>query len=118
MVRFHVNSNVTKYRFAEELQTDIGVARIRKWAKDNQALKEDDIFISTNVDEVLLNDLQMILTMFPSQVLSRDALHKLRWCQTTHPVLSGALWMPLGRFFQFLVDCQFQLHIKTSILCL
>ena len=51
---------MTKYRFAEELQTDIGVARIRKWAKDNHALKEDDIFISTNVDEVLLNDLQMI----------------------------------------------------------
>ena len=32
------------------------------------------------------------------KVLSREALHKLRWCETTHPVLSGALWMPLGRF--------------------
>jgi len=69
-------------RFAEELQTDIGVARVRQWAKMNHALKGDDIFISTNVDEVL----------------SREALHKLRWCETTHPVLSGALWMPLGRF--------------------
>ena len=36
--------------------------------------------------------------MFVFKVLSREALHKLRWCKTTHPVLSGALWMPIGRF--------------------
>ena len=36
--------------------------------------------------------------MFVYKVLSREALHKLRWCKTTHPVLSGALWMPIGRF--------------------
>jgi len=68
--------------FAEELQTDVGVERVRQWAKENRALNDDDIFISTNVDEVL----------------SREALHKLRWCQPTRPVLSGALWMPIGRF--------------------
>ena len=41
-------------RFAEELQTDVGVERVRQWARENlQALNDDDIFISTNVDEVL-----------------------------------------------------------------
>ena len=39
-------------RFAEELQTDVGVERVRQWAKENRALNDDDIFISTNVDEV------------------------------------------------------------------
>ena len=68
MVRFWQNSNFPfksedeeakddQFRFAEELQTDIGVARVRQWAKMNHALKGDDIFISTNVDEVF-NDLQ------------------------------------------------------------
>ena len=42
-------------RFAEELQTDIGVGRVLEWAKKNRALEDDDIFISTNVDEVLKN---------------------------------------------------------------
>ena len=48
-------------RFAEELQTDIGVARVRQWAKEKHAMKDDDIFISTNVDEVLNNNPKPIL---------------------------------------------------------
>ena len=87
-----------EFRFAEELQTDIGVARVRQWAKENNALKDDDIFISTNVDEVLNNLQKRFHKVFISKVLSREALHKLRWCKTTHSVLSGALWMPIGRF--------------------
>ena len=54
-------AKVDQSRFAEELQTDIGVARVRKWAKENHALKGDDIFISTNVDEVLNNNPKPIL---------------------------------------------------------
>ena len=54
-------TKVDQSRFAEELQTDIGVARVRKWAKENHALKGDDIFISTNVDEVLNNNPKPIL---------------------------------------------------------
>ena len=54
-------TKVDQSRFAEELQTDIGVARVRKWAKENHALKGDDIFISTNVDEVLNKNPKPIL---------------------------------------------------------
>ena len=35
------------------MQTDVGVERVRQWARENRALNDDDIFISTNVDEVL-----------------------------------------------------------------
>ena len=37
----------------EEKQTDFGVARVKVWAEENQGLSADDLFISTNVDEVL-----------------------------------------------------------------
>ena len=37
----------------EERQTDIGVERVKGWAKKHPGvLSPDDIFISTNVDEV------------------------------------------------------------------
>ena len=40
------------------MQTDVGVERVRQWARENlQALNDDDIFISTNVDEVLRTEL-------------------------------------------------------------
>ena len=38
------------------MQTDVGVERVRQWAKENRALNNDDIFISTNVDEVPSED--------------------------------------------------------------
>ena len=28
--------------------------------------------------------------------MSREALHKLKWCQTISDVISGALWVPMG----------------------
>lgn len=45
-----------------------------------ERLTDDDIFISGNVDEVL----------------SRENLYKLSWCEWKTEVISGALWMPLG----------------------
>ena len=62
-------------------QTDQGVDRVRAWAARSGGLAPDDIFVSTDVDEML----------------SREALHQLRWCEARAPALSGALWMPLGR---------------------
>ena len=38
----------------EEKQADFGVARVKGWAEESQGLSPDDLFISTNVDEVLL----------------------------------------------------------------
>ena len=84
---------------------------MRQWAKENNALKDDDIFISTNVDEVLNNLQKRFNKVCILKVLSREALHKLRWCKTTHSVLSGALWMPIGRFptIHFVICFVFQL---------
>ena len=58
----------------------MGVARIREWSLATGELSDDDIFISGDVDEVM----------------SRSALHQLRWCKTSSNVMSGSLWMPQG----------------------
>ena len=41
----------------------------------------DDLLISANVDEAM----------------SRQALAKLKHCQTSDDVISAALWMPMGK---------------------
>ena len=64
----------------EKLQTSLGVERIREWAKHTQGLGPDDVFISGDADEVL----------------SRESLNLLRWCNLAEPVVAGALWMPMG----------------------
>jgi len=66
--------------FAERAQTDYGVSAVTNWAKENN-LGPEDLFISGDVDEVL----------------SRGALHQLKWCQVREDVITGALWMPLGK---------------------
>ena len=72
----------------EDSETSAGVDRARAWAAVLQSenpgtgrLSPDDLFISANTDEVM----------------SREALHKLRWCKldNNNPI-SGALWMPMG----------------------
>jgi len=68
--------------FAEKRQTFYGVDKVRSWANISDSLQEDDIFISGDVDEVL----------------SRQALSKLKWCETSGSLLTGALWMPMGNF--------------------
>ena len=66
--------------YYEKLQTSEGVSRILSWAKTTGQLGESDLFISADVDEVM----------------SRAALQKLRWCSVNSPVITGALWMPVG----------------------
>ena len=67
--------------YVEELQTQKGVEMVMEWNKHSQELSYDDLFISADVDEVM----------------SRKSLLQLRWCQTSGPLITGALWMPLGR---------------------
>ena len=64
----------------EQTQTDVGIQKIRRWAETSNIMKEDDILISADADEVI----------------ARDVLHELKWCETAAPVFSGALWMPMG----------------------
>ena len=68
------------HRYAEKWQTAVGVKKVKTWASTSNQLGLDDIFISGNVDEIM----------------SRGSLQKLKWCQTSADLLSGALWMPLG----------------------
>ena len=68
------------YREALDSQTSFGLSRVRDWALETGGICDDDIFISADVDEIM----------------SREALHKLQWCETSADVISGALWMPMG----------------------
>ena len=81
--RLQTNSSRNKEFYAEWLQTDTGVSRVKDWAAAT-SLNEDSIFISADVDEVL----------------SREALLRLRWCETEARTLTGALWTPLGNLNQ------------------
>jgi hypothetical protein len=71
---------MTSFRHFEDTQTSIGIARVKDWVKSTRGLKSGDILISGNVDEVL----------------SRTALHKLKYCALVSPILSGAIVMPMG----------------------
>merc|ERR1712078_73241 len=64
----------------EKVQTRLGVERIREWVKNTQGLGPDDVFISGDADEVL----------------SRESLNLLRWCDLQEQVIVGSLWMPMG----------------------
>ena len=76
------NQKLSCCRYVEKLQTKEGVKAVKSWSQHSEVLGPDDLFISADVDEVM----------------SRQALHKLRWCQTSSPLITGALWMPLGNF--------------------
>ena len=46
---------VATHRYAENVQTEEGIKKVREWAtSSNQELNFDDLFISGNVDEVEL----------------------------------------------------------------
>ena len=68
------------YREALDSQTSFGLSRVRDWSLETGGMRDDDIFLSADVDEIM----------------SREAMHKLKWCETSADVLSGALWMPMG----------------------
>ena len=67
-------------RQAEFDQTDTGVMRIRAIFDDLGLLTEDVVFISGDVDEVM----------------SREAVTQLAWCELTGEVVWGGLWVPMG----------------------
>ena len=67
-------------RDAERDQTRTGVARVLTWAANTGSLEDSDLLISASVDEVM----------------SRRALHQLRWCRLASDVVFSGLWMPMG----------------------
>ena len=76
----HRTTNIYPSRDAERDQTRTGVSRIMNWAVTTGSLGDEDLLISASVDEVM----------------SRQALHQLRWCHLANDVVFGGLWMPMG----------------------
>ena len=64
----------------ENLQTDIAIQKIQLWQRHTGALQDDDILITADIDEII----------------SRETLHKLKWCEPVEGHFSGAVWMPMG----------------------
>lgn len=64
----------------EALQTIVGVQKIKSWANSTNVLQANDIFISGDIDEII----------------RRDTLNQMKWCELSDKLFSGALWMPLG----------------------
>ena len=81
--RIRNNASRNEEWYAEWSQTDAGVSRVKEWA-ESANLSHDSFFVSADVDEVL----------------SRETLLRLRWCETEARTLTGALWTPLGRLDQ------------------
>ena len=79
-----LNFKMVKCRVAEYDQTLAGVDRIKQWSTYTGHLDDDDIVISASVDEII----------------SRETLHQLRWCQLKSNVTFGGLWMPMGNLNQ------------------
>jgi len=64
----------------EVTQTNVGIQQVKEWANITGLIRDNDIFISGDIDEIL----------YPS------TLNLLRWCELSAPVISAGLWMPLG----------------------
>ena len=97
-------------------QTLEGVAAVREWSGEAGELEAEDLLISANVDEgghivrplgTELDFLDHIKDLSRNafdeyvtsrQIMSRSALHQLKWCEVSEEVISGGLWSPLGNF--------------------
>jgi hypothetical protein len=62
-------------RYQEFAQTDFGIERVRNWAKTTGRLRDNDILISGDVDEIL----------YPA------TLNLLRWCEVSADQLQTRL---------------------------
>ena len=116
------------------------MARIKAWAEETGELTEDDLLISASVDEegysysvTLLEWIfKKIITAlnvafitkikimffnckYSFKIMSRSALHKLKWCQVTDEIISGGLWTPLGNFNK--VRSDFNLFTLPGTIC-
>ena len=45
----------------------------------------------------MLDPSDLLISADTDEVMSRAALQKLRWCEVDAPIVTGALWMPVGR---------------------
>ena len=75
--------------------------KVKNWASQYNTLEMDDIIISADVDEIM----------------SRQALSSLKWCETSSDLLTGALWMPLGNL-QWALRTGFPVHEKPHTFAL
>ena len=66
----------------EKSQEKIASEKIRKLLKGSEEFGDDDLIIFADIDEMI----------------SRDVLHSLRYCELRHGVLVGAIIMPMGNF--------------------
>ena len=75
------------FRFAERAQTDFGVGAVINWAREAD-LGPEVFFISFKSDRnLLLQDL--FISGDVDEVMSRKALHQLKWCQVKEDVITG-----------------------------
>ena len=58
----------------EYYQNELGLARALYWINQTDEIHDDDIFIVGHADEVL----------------SRDSLQQLKWCELSSPVIRGS----------------------------
>ena len=58
----------------EYYQNELGLARAMEWINQTDEIHDDDIFIVGHLDEVL----------------SRDSLQQLKWCELSSPVIRGS----------------------------
>ena len=70
------------------------MARVLTWAANTGSLADSDLLISASVDEVM----------------SRQALHQLRWCRLANDVVFGGLWMPMGN----LKKVKYEMTVRQS----
>eukprot|EP00894_Picocystis_sp_ML_P001347 jgi/Pico_ML_1/51864/g2688.t1 len=82
----------------EDMQTRAGIDRVKHWAEATGHLSPTDIFISGDVDEVP----------------SRSTLHRLRWCELKDPMVSSALWMPMGSLDRAYMDKRMALDLPYT----
>ena len=61
-------------------QESIAIDRIKMQVNESGELGDEDLIIFADIDEMI----------------SREALHSLKYCQLRNSILSGAIIMPMG----------------------
>ena len=90
-VKREIKQNFFFFRFAERAQTDFGVNAVIAWAKEGNLGPEAGLnhlfFSSLKLENFTFQDL--FISGDVDEVLSRGALHQLKWCQVKEEVITG-----------------------------
>ena len=73
-------------RYVERAQTDYGVARVREWA-----VKEGDLGpeVTSCRNHSWTPDQDLLISGDVDEIMSREALHQLKWCEVGADVFTG-----------------------------